>query len=217
MGVSDPLYAASPATRLSAARCASRRAVRRLQREAEGWPALSPGAVNAWLLLVTTKPPSWRDALVAWREQPLAVGWPHEGFFYPDPLGFWAEIRRWALELYRPLEPDWGHAEALSMSALLHLGDDHDRLDLAVRTCRPGAVLFLDEHAWQVSGWTARAERGFELPDPHRRGQSYHGFWGVGPSGAVVGKAPQHPAAHRLYDAADVDRFLRAGRLGVEQ
>jgi len=209
------LYAASPSSRLTAARAASKRTVRHLQRDADGWPPLSPGAANAWLLLVTTKPPAWRDALVEWQERPLSVGWPHEGFFYPDPLGFWAEVRRWALELLRPMEPAWGHADALAVTALLHLGDDHGRLDLAVGVCRPGAVLFLDEHAWHVSGWSVDAERPFELPDPHRPGQAYHGFWGVGPSGAMVGKSPQHPAAHRLYDASDLLRYLRAGRLGV--
>src|SRR5205814_8705280 len=61
----------------------------------------SPGALNAWLLLVTTKPPSWKDRLLVFPESPLSLGAPHEGFFYPDPLGFWAEVRHWVVELFR--------------------------------------------------------------------------------------------------------------------
>jgi len=46
------------------------------------------------------------------------------------------------------------------------------------------------------------------VPDPHREGQVYEGFWANDGDGLVIGKAPQHPATHRLYRAADMDRFL---------
>ena len=69
------------------------------------WPPYSPGSVNAWLLLVTTKPPSWQDDLVRWEEQPLTLGKAHEGFFYPDPLAFWAEVRKWTVELFVDADP----------------------------------------------------------------------------------------------------------------
>ena len=65
---------------------------------------------------------SWRDPLVLWRERPPTLGEPHEGFFYPDPLGFWAEVRRWAGVLFGLVEPDWGLAESLSLTTLLHTG-----------------------------------------------------------------------------------------------
>ena len=51
-----------------------------------------------------------------WEEHPLTLGEAHEGFFYPDPLGFWAEIRKWTVELLKPHAPDWGVSEALSVT-----------------------------------------------------------------------------------------------------
>jgi hypothetical protein len=173
------------------------------------WPDNSPGSVNAWLLLVTTKPPSWRDSLVEWRERPLAVGEPHEGFLYPDPLGFWAEVRRWSVELLRAFEPSWDASEALALTTLVHVGDEVEALARAVATCQPRVVLFLDEPAWQAAAWTARTEQ-YYVPDPHREGQVYQGFWGSRPDGVVVGKSPQHPTMHRFYDSVDMRGFLRS-------
>ncbi len=49
------------------------------------------------------------------------------------------------------------------------------------------------------------------IPDPHRRGQVYEGWWGTTPAGTVVGKAPQHPTMHRLYRAEDLRDWLRPG------
>lgn len=165
--------------------------------------------VNAWLLFVTTKPPSWRDALVPWRELPPTVGTPHEGFFYPDPLGFWAEVRRWALELFGRHDPRWGTAESLSLTTLLHLGDQPERFARMVEVSRPRVVLFLDESSWEHSGLEAR-KVAHSIADPHRRGQVYEGFWGSSAEGTVVGKAPQHPAMHNLYDSEEMGEFLRA-------
>ena len=173
----------------------------------EGWPAESPGAVNAWLLLVTTNPPAWRDALMQWRELPPTLGEPHEGFFYPDPLGFWAEVRRWAGVLFGMVEPDWGLAESLSLTTLLHTANDPGRLEWARRLMRPRLILFLDEPSWQSADMTLR-EHPHHIPDPHRAGKVYEGFWASDGDGVVVGKAPQHPATHRLYRAADMDAFL---------
>src|SRR5207245_650073 len=60
----DP-YSPDPAERLEGARAQGRRARRALlERAGDQWPPYSPGAVNAWLLLVTTKPPAWKDDLV---------------------------------------------------------------------------------------------------------------------------------------------------------
>src|SRR5690606_10410044 len=108
----------SPAASLAAARSLSARARRRLIGRVEGWPSLSPGALNAWLLLVTTKPPTWRDPLLAWPEGPLSLGEPHPGFLYPDPVGFWAEVRRWSIELLGGQAPGWSTAECLSLTTL---------------------------------------------------------------------------------------------------
>jgi len=147
-----------------------------------------------------------------WRELPPALGDPHEGFFYPDPLGFWTEVRRWSLTVLHQLEPAWGVGEALSVTCLLHMGEDADRLSWALDRLRPKVVLFLDEASRAASGFTIIATP-YVIPDPHRPGQAYEGFWGVDGHGVTVGKAPQHPASHKLYRAADLDGFLLAAPL----
>ncbi len=204
----DPLFDGDPAVRLSAARNLSRRARRRLAEVAD-WPTDSPGARNAWLLFVTTKPPSWRDPLHPWPDGPLTLGEPHDGFLYPDPIGFWNEVRRWALELLRLQQPDWSTAESLSLTALVHVGADPSRLRAAMDACAPRLLVFLDEPAWQAADLDV-ATTPLAIPDPHRPGQVYEGWWGTTADGSVVGKAPQHPTMHRLYDAGDLSYWLRA-------
>jgi len=172
------------------------------------WPPYSPGSVNAWLLFVTTKPPAWQDDLVLWEERPLTVGEAHEGFFYPDPLGFWAEIRKWTLEIIRPHAPDWGVSEALAVTALVHQADDPGRLRAALDLCRPKTILFLDEPSWERSGLETR-QVPHHIKDPHRQGQVYEGFWGT-TNGTVIGKAPQHPTMHNLYRDEDMMAFVRS-------
>ena len=180
-----------------------------LRRRARDWPAHSPGALNAWLLLVTTKPPDWRDNLVVWPDRPPTLGEPHEGFFYPDPLGFWAEVRRWATVLVRLARPDWATPDALAVTTLLHVGDDPTRLEWGRELMRPHVVVFLDEPSWLAAGLEVRQHPHY-VPDPHRPQQVYEGFWATTDDGTVVGKAPQHPTTHRLYRAEDMDRYLRA-------
>jgi hypothetical protein len=181
-------------------------------KRASPWPPHSPGALNAWLLLVTTKPPSWRDPLFVWRELPPTLGEPHEGFFYPDPLGFWTEVRHWSLVVGRLAEPGWDVGQALSVTCLLHVGDAPERLSWALDLLRPRVVLFLDEPSRAASGLTIVATP-YAIADPHRPGQSYEGFWGVDSHGLVVGKSPQHPASHKLYRSTDLDGFLAAAPL----
>ena len=200
--MASALYADDPSVRLDAALRLPDRQRRTLVKQAEGWPPDSPGALNAWLLLVTTKPPTWRDPFVEWRDLPPTLGSPHEGFFYPDPLGFWAEIRHWATVLV-----DLPFAEALSVSAVLH-GAEHLKWALGITQAR--VVVFLDEPAWQTSNLTVTPEP-HSIPDPFRAGQTYDGWWGRVPQ-AILGKAPQHPAAHKLYDRADMDGFLSQPR-----
>ncbi|MER3405279.1 MAG: hypothetical protein C4289_09065, partial [Chloroflexota bacterium] len=182
-------------------------------RRAIPWPDHSPGALNAWLLFVTSRAPSWQNPLVTWRELPPTLGTPHEGFFYPDPLGFWAEVRRWSVVLFGLIEPGWDAAEALSLTALVHIGDDPVRLTRVLTLLRPRAVLFLDEEAWSRSSLPAEQTSRHHIPDPHRPGQVYEGHWGRDPAGRALGKSPQHPAANRLYRAEDMDAFLRAAPL----
>ncbi len=206
----EGLASADPAARLAAATALKRRAVDRWRARARGWPTLSPGSIGSWLLFVTTKPPHWRDPLLAFPEQPLSAGHPHEGWFYPDPAGFWTEVRRWATLVVRTRRPEWTGSEALAVSALVHLADDPSRLAVARDTCRPRVVLFLDEPALQSARLDLAAVSHHHLPDPHRDGQVYQGFWARDAEGTIVGKAPQHPSAHRLYRASDMDGFLRA-------
>jgi len=180
-----------------------------------GWPASSPAAVNAWLLLVTTKPPTWRDPLMPWVEHAPTVGEANEGFFYPDPLGFWAEIRRWSVELFRLVHPGWGMAQALALTSLLPVADDPSRLTRVMTLSRPHVVLFLDESSWEGSGFDVRGAVAHHIADPHRPGQVYEGFWGRLAEGQAVGKAPQHPTTHNLYRADDMNGFLRAAPVGA--
>ena len=186
---------------------------RSLDKRAADWPSHSPGSLNAWAVLVTSKPPTWEDRFVRWDDQPLALGTPHHGFFYPDPLGFWAEVRRWAVTLFAAAEPAWRAEDALSLTALLHVGVDVARLSRALDLMRPRLVLFLDEPAWQASSLSVDRRDVHHIVDPHRQGQVYEGFWGVTRDGVVVGKSPQHPAAHKLYARADIDGFLRSAPL----
>lgn len=174
------------------------------------WPPFSPGVVNAWLLLVTTKPPSWRDPIVLWPEAPPTLGTPHEGFFYPDPLGFWAEVRRWVSELFRPVQPGWAAADGLSVTTLLHMGDVPERFEHARHLTQPRMIVFLDEPSYERVGLNGFRREMHFIDDPHRKGQVYEGFWGRTPEGVVVGKSPQHPSTHNLYRAADMTNYLRS-------
>ena len=205
----DGLYSNDPAQRLSAARGLKGRARKKASARAGDWPEASPGSLNAWLLLVTSKPPTWRDPLHPWVERPLTLGEPHEGFLYPDPIGFWDEVRRWSVELFRAHLPEWGTSESLSLTTLVHVRSDPAQLGAAERLCQPRMVVFLDEPAWQSAAIDV-ATTPFSVPDPHRAGQSYEGWWGTTPAGTVVGKSPQHPTMHRLYRAEDLTGWLRA-------
>lgn len=189
--------------------------VRNLQRRANGWPNHSPGSVNAWLLLFTRKPPTWEDPLLPWTDSTPTIGEPSAGFFYPDPMGFWAEVRRWVIELVRLRWPDVSLPDALSVAALVHRGDDESRLGWMRELCRPRVILFLDEPSWATAGITARRVA-HHIGDPYRKGQVYEGFWGRTPDGVIVGKAPQHPSTHNLYDANDMAGFLRSAPVGDE-
>ena len=200
--------------RLDAARreSTSRRTLKALTERANGWPPFSPGSMNAWLLFVTTKTPNWRDAFLTWPEGPLTLGEPHEGFFYPDPLGFWAEVRRWSVELFRRHQPTWGAPEALTLTTLLHVDGEPERLTRALDLLEPRTILFLDEPSWEKSGLTIVRRQSHSIADPHRAGQVYEGFWGRHDS-IVVGKSPQHPSTHNLYRATDMLEFLRGALL----
>jgi hypothetical protein len=161
------------------------------------------------VVLVTTKPPDWRDPITTFSEDPPTLGDPHPGFFYPDPIGFWAEVRRWLTAIVGAADPSLDGPSALAVSALVHVGAQPDRLRAAMTTCRPEVVLFLDEPAWAASGWRVKAQP-HHVPDPHRDGQVYQGFWGRRDDGVVVGKAPQHPSARRFYGWADMAGFLQS-------
>ena len=205
----DSLYASNPALRLSAARALGGRSSRKLLDGIGAWPPLSPGAANAWLLLVTTKSPTWRDPLFPWPEGTLTLGEPHDGFLYPDPIGFWSEVRRWSIELFRAHQPTWSTGECLALTSLVHVGDDPGQMARATRTCQPRMTVFLDEPAWDAAGLTV-ATTPVSVPDPYREGQTYVGWWGVQADGTVVGKSPQHPTMHRLYRAEDLTAWLQS-------
>jgi len=196
--------------RLTAARAQGKRGRSALAAKVGDWPPNSPGSLNAWLLLVTTKPPVWRDPVLTWQDRPLTLGYPNESFFYPDPLGFWSEIRRWTQELFRLRYPTWGLGESLALTTLLHVGEDPGRFRTAMDLFQPRVVLFLDEPSWVASGLEVQKTVNHYIKDPHRSGQVYEGFWGETADGIVVGKSPQHPTTHNLYRADDMAGFLRA-------
>jgi hypothetical protein len=206
----DPrLFSPRAEERLAAARRLTDRARRALEANVGDWPPFSPASINAWLLVVTTKPPTRRDPLVAWEEHPPTLGRAPEGFWYPDPLGFWSEIRRWSLELFRVQRATWALPDALSLTMLLHMGEEPDRLARAIDLSSPQTILFLDEPSWERSGLDVRRAP-HHILDPHRPGQVYEGFWGCTGDGRVVGKAPQHPSTHSLYREKDMLGYLRS-------
>lgn len=206
------LFDPRPTVRLEAARHLTKRHRAKVLAAADEWPEEAPGSANAWLLLVTSKPPAWRDPLITWPDAGLTLGEPHPGFFYPDPLGFWTEVRRWIKVIFRAAEDGWEGPEALAVSALIDVGGDAARLTWARRMLRPACVLFLDEPSWTLASPETGALVRASVPDPHRPGQGYEGWWGREGS-VVVGKSPQHPATHRLYSTADMDAFLRLAPL----
>jgi hypothetical protein len=136
------------------------------------------------------------------------LGTPHPGFFYPDPLGFWTEVRRWITLLVRSAEPTADTPDAVSVAALVHVGDQPRRAAWARQVLQPAVVLFLDEASWSAAEVEADVVP-FVIPDPHRKGVVYEGCWGRTATG-VVGKSPQHPAAHLFYRAEDMEQFLRS-------
>jgi hypothetical protein len=200
--------------RLASGRAAGKRERAALAGRIGDWPANSPGSLNAWLLLVTTKPPVWRDPFLAWHDHPLTLGEVNESFFYPDPLGFWTEIRRWALQLFHLQNPTWALGESMSLTTLLHMGDQPERFANAFERMSPRVVLFLDEPSWLASGLEVHRTVKHHITDPHRAGQVYEGFWGQLDSGVAVGKSPQHPTTHNLYRQDDMATFLRAAPIG---
>lgn len=141
---------------------------------------------------------------------PPALGIAHPGFFYPDPLGFWAEVRRWSVHLVRRAWPHAQMAGALSVTAVMHADEPAPLVTAARTSMRPRVVLFLDERAWTGAGIVVSHPQPYAMTDPFREGQAYEGFWATLDDGTVVGKSPQHPAAHKLYRAADIDGFLAA-------
>jgi hypothetical protein len=147
---------------------------------------------------------------LTWHDRPLALGEANESFFYPDPLGFWSEIRRWAQILFRLRYPTWGLGEALALTTLMHVGEDPSRFSTAFDLFAPRVVVFLDEPSWVASGLTVKKMVNHYIKDPHRAGQVYEGFWGELDDGVVVGKSPQHPTTHKLYRAEDMAGFLRS-------
>lgn len=148
--------------------------------------------------------------MLSWQDHPLSLGDVNESFFYPDPLGFWTEIRRWALQLFSVRNPTWSLGESLSLTTLLHVGDDPARFGRAFEALAPRVVLFLDEPSWIASGLHLPRPVNHYIKDPHRAGQVYEGFWGLLDDGVAVGKSPQHPTTHNLYQQEDMVAFLRA-------
>lgn len=171
--------------------------------------------MNAWLLLVTQSAPVWRDPLLELEEQPPTWGEPHPTFFYPDPLGFWTEVRRWSVELLRIIEPQWGRIEALSVTALIHAGDDADRVARAMVSCWPRMVLFLDDASFALAGLDF-ARDVHRVTDGRRPGAVHEGFWGHGPDGTTIGKAPRHPTEHDRARVDEMLAFLRAAPAPVD-
>ncbi|MGH9069544.1 MAG: hypothetical protein ACRD0J_18920 [Acidimicrobiales bacterium] len=207
------VWSPDPSRRLEAASSLPDRRRRRLLARAGGWPdgsAGSAGSANAWLLLVSTKAPTWSDALVSWQDLPPTLGRPHPGLFHPDRLGFWSEVRKWSIELLAPRVPGRSAADLLALTAVVAVGDDPRRAAAARALTRPGMVLGLDEGAAATAGLSPRARSAVAVGDPYRTGQRYQGWWGVEADGTVVGKAPQHPAANRLYLTSDLLDFLAA-------
>jgi hypothetical protein len=144
-----------------------------------------------------------------WLDDPPTLGEPHHGFFYPDPLGFWSEVRRWIGIIVRTRAPAMSAMESLAVASLVHCGEDPSRVAWATDRCRPVVTLLLDEASREAVGIPPPADL-YTIPDPHRKGTSYEGWWTTDGDDRIIGKAPQHPASHNFYQSADMDRFLGA-------
>ena len=142
---------------------------------------------------------------MTWPAEGPTLGEPHAGLFYPDPLGFWSEVRRWAVLLMRCAVPGMSTSDALSLLAVVHSDEDPDRVRWVTERCRPAVTLFLDEASRELAA--VPPGETVSIPDPHRTDTTYDGWWAAG-AAHVFGKAPQHPASHRFYRGTDMDRFL---------
>ena len=126
----------------------------------------------------------WRDPLVTWQDRPLSLGTPNQGFYYPDPMGFWAEVRKWAVELFRLRHPRWGATEALALTTLLPAASHPDRVARAVDAFEPRLVLFLDEPSWAASRASEAPSRSpTTSPTPTGPSRSTRGSGPSGPTG----------------------------------
>jgi D-alanyl-D-alanine dipeptidase len=133
--------------------------------------------------------------------------------FYPDRLGYWSEVRRWITVLVRSAWPDAHTQEVLSAAAVLH-GQEPAAALASIAVARPRVVVALDDGAVDLLPATSpTARESVTIRDPHRPRQAYAGWWAVTEDGTVVGKAPQHPAAHNFYRHSDLDSFLAAAPL----
>ena len=172
------------------------------------WAPRSAGAANAWLVLVGTRAPTWQDPLFEWHDEPPTLGDPHPGLFYPDTMGYWTELRRWIGVVVRAAWPDAHTQEALSAAAVLH-GEEPAATLASMARARPRVIVALDDGAVDLLPATALGAREHvTIRDPHRPRQSYTGWWATTADGVIVGKSPQHPAAHNFYRRADLDAFL---------
>ena len=202
-----------PEDRLDAARAQGKRATKALAERVGDWPPNAPGSLNAWLLLVTTKEPVWRDPMVHVAGPPADPRRrPTRASTTPTP---WASGPRSASgrsSCSASRQPRWAATEALALTTLLPAGGQPDRVARAVEAFEPRVVLFLDEPSWAGSlGLFDVVELvPHYITDPHRPKQVYEGFWAQRRDGVVVGKSPQHPATHNLYRADDIMGYLRS-------
>ena len=150
MADADGLYANDPARRLEAARALHGRAPKKALAAHGRLAGRLARLLQRVAALRHHEAPSWRDPLHPWVERPLTIGEPHEGFLYPDPIGFWDEVRRWAVELFRLHQPAWSTSESLSLTTpRARRRRPRAARVRAQRLCQPRMIVFLDEPAWQ--------------------------------------------------------------------
>ncbi len=103
-----------------------------------------------------------------------------------------------------------GSDSSLGVAALANPGLSGQGIGEILKVCQPRVILYLDQESERSSPRKATNPTPISIHNPYHLDQSYRGWWSSEPDGVILGKAPQHPAAHRLYSKDSLTTFLAA-------
>ena len=210
MADADGLFASDPARRLEAARALRGRARKKVLARTPPWPPDSPGSCNAWLLFVTTKPPSWRDpARTRGRSGRSPSASRTRASSTPTRSGSGTRCGAGPSSCSGSQQPDLEHRRE-------PVAHDPRARRLRPRPARgrsepvPAAHDRVPRRAGLAVGGARGGHHAVLRARPPPAGRCTRAGGARPPTGAVVGKSPQHPTMHRLYRAEDLTAWLRA-------